>query len=164
MEEWSKSRLLHHNPFKPRLFIRVDYNNYYWRLKMKKAIPKKVKKKSTNSKNNEKLYAAEEQGILKEPKDSDELKTEMELGEKDEDLDTEEGRVLQVDEDEIEPWEAGFVGGESGIGQLGKDALTGAALLHTDEIIETEIDGKTYRFKNEENANKFLKKMKKKKG
>jgi len=130
---------------------------------MKKVTPQKVKKKSTNSKTKEKLYAAEEQGILKEPKDSDELKTEMELGEKDEDLDTEEGRVLQVDEDEIEPWEAGFVEGESGIGQLGKDALTGAALLHTDEIIETELEGKVYRFKNEENASKFLKKIKKKK-
>ena len=50
---------------------------------MKKVTPQKVKKKSTNSKTKEKLYAAEEQGILKEPKDSDELKTEMELGEKD---------------------------------------------------------------------------------
>ncbi len=115
----------------------------------------KEKKKSEEEK--QKLFPAEEQGILPE-ESSDEKKAEMELGERDENLETEEGREKQVEEDEVEPWEAGLMQGESDEGQLAKDALTGEPLMGVDDVVESVIDGKTYRFVNEENAQKFREK------
>lgn len=91
---------------------------------------------------------------------SEEIKEEMAVGEKDEDLDTEEGREQQVEEDEVEPWEAGFAEGASDEGQLAKDALTGEPLMGVEDVVEAEIDGKIYRFVNEENAQKFREKKK----
>ncbi len=91
---------------------------------------------------------------------SDELKSDMKTGGKDEDLDTKEGREQQVEEDEVEPWEAGFSEGASDEGQLGVDALTGEPLMDVEDVVETEIDGKKYRFVNEENAQKFRDKKK----
>ena len=106
---------------------------------------------------------AEEQGITPddETKDSTDLKEEMDLGERDEDLDTEVGREKQVEDDEIDPEEAGFMQGESGAGQLGKDALTGEPLMDVEDVVEAVIDGTTYRFVNEENAVEFRKKREK---
>lgn len=106
--------------------------------------------------------AAEEQGILPE-ETSEEKKIGMELGEKDDDLETEEGQEEQVEDDEVEPWEAGFVKGASDEGQLAKDALTGEPLMDVDDVVEAEIDGKTYRFASERNARKFREKKKGKK-
>ncbi len=45
---------------------------------------------------------------------SDELEFEMETGEKEEDVYTEEGREKLVEGDEIDSWEAGFSEGETG--------------------------------------------------
>lgn len=105
------------------------------------------------------VYPAEEQGILPE-ESSDEKKLDIDLGEKDEDLDTPEGREKQVENAEIDPEEAGFMEGASGGGQLAKDALTGEPLMDVEDVVETVIDGKTYRFVNEENAAKFREKKK----
>lgn len=93
----------------------------------------------------------------------DELKEGMETGEKDEDLDTEEGREEQVEEDEIEPWEEGFMKGASADGQLAKDALTGEPLMGVDDVVEAEIEGNLYRFASQENARKFREKKKEEK-
>ena len=98
-----------------------------------------------------------------EVKTPNEILEEMELGELDEDLETEEGRELLVDDDEISPEEAGFSEGASEEGQLAKDALTGEPLMGADNVIELEMNGKLYRFVNEKNAQKFKQKHKKKK-
>ncbi len=45
---------------------------------------------------------------------SDELELEMETGEKEEDVYSEEGREKLVEDDEIDSWEAGFSEGEEG--------------------------------------------------
>lgn len=93
----------------------------------------------------------------------DELMEEMEEGERDEDLDIEKGREKQVEEDEVEPWEAGFAEGASEEGQMAKDALTGEPLMDVNAVVEAEIEGKLYRFASEENANKFREKKRKEK-
>ena len=126
---------------------------------MPKALKKPVKKKSKAR--DEKVYPSDEQGIL--PKEtSDEKKMKMKLGEEDEDIYSTEGQEEEVEEDEIEPWEAGFMEGASGAGQLGKDALTGKPLVGQ-KVVEVTIGGKLYRFMTEENARKFKEKMVKEK-
>ncbi|MBI2112404.1 hypothetical protein HYT52_02625 [Candidatus Woesearchaeota archaeon] len=97
-----------------------------------------------------------------EDKTTDELTEEMESGELDEDLETEEGRELLVDDDEISPEEAGFSEGASEEGQLAKDALTGEPLMGADNVIELEMNGKLYRFVSQKNAQKFKEKYRKK--
>ena len=109
-----------------------------------------------------KVYPAEEQGILKD-KSKQTKREEMELGELDEDIYDPEGRDSLEESDEIEPWEEGFMEGASDAGQFGKDALTGEPLMDSDDVFEAEIDGKFYRFANKENAKKFRDKIKKKK-
>tara|TARA_B100000315_G_C14527719_1_gene564648 strand:- start:708 stop:1070 length:363 start_codon:yes stop_codon:yes gene_type:complete len=110
-------------------------------------------------KHTEEHHAAEEQGI-EEEKTSEEKKEEMARGERDEDPLTKEGQEEMVENDEIEPWEAGFAEGASQEGQHAKDALTGESLMGVDDVVEAEIDGKIYRFVSEENAQKFREKMK----
>lgn len=118
---------------------------------MPKANKKPLKKRSQEK--DDEAYPSEEQGIL--PKESsDEKKMKMKLGEEDEDIYSTEGQEEEVEEDEIEPWEAGFMEGASGAGQLGKDALTGKPLIGQ-KVVEFQIEGKLYRFANEINAVKF---------
>ncbi len=125
---------------------------------------KKRKKTDSNNEDEEKLevFPAEEQGILPEIT-SEEKEIEMEHGERDEDIYTKEGREKQEEDAEIEPWEEGFMEGASQTGQLAKDALTGEPLMDVDDVYEAEIDGKIYRFVNEENAQKFREKKEKEK-
>ena len=87
----------------------------------------------------------------------------MTVGDEDEDIYTEEGRKKLEEDDEIEPWEEGVMAGASGLGQLGKDALSGKPIMDADEVIEMELDGKLYRFVSAKNAEKFREKMTKKK-
>ena len=135
---------------------------------MPKAVKKKRGQKSFQKKAKEEkleVYADEEQGIL--PKETaDEKKAKMKAGEEDEDIYSEEGREEEVEEDEIEPWEAGFMKGASGTGQLGKDALTGKPLMNVENVVQMEIEGKSYCFANRANALKFQEKLikEKKKG
>lgn len=117
---------------------------------------KKVKKYS--EKQEERDYPAEEQGILP-AESSEEIESEMERGEKEEDIYTPEGREKLEEDAEIESWEEGFMEGASGGGQLAKDALTGEPLMGADKIVELEIEGKRYRFTSSENAKKFRKKL-----
>ncbi|NQV91478.1 hypothetical protein HQ489_03305 [Candidatus Woesearchaeota archaeon] len=108
----------------------------------------------------EKIYAAKEQGIEKD-ETSEEISEDMEHGDKDEDVYSKEGREKLEEDDEIEAWEEGFMEGAAQAGQLGKDALTGESLMDVEDVVETEIDGKIYRFVSEENAVKFRKKKQK---
>nr|MBT4247806.1 hypothetical protein [Candidatus Woesearchaeota archaeon] len=101
---------------------------------------------------------AEEQGIEKD-QSSEEVSQDMEHGDKDEDVYSKEGREKLEEDGEIEPWEEGFMQGAAQAGQLGKDALTGESLMDVEDVVETEIDGKIYRFVSQENAEKFRKKM-----
>jgi len=121
----------------------------------------KMPKKKAKKEGEEKVYPAEEQGILPE-ETSEEIDAEMDVGEKEEDVYTQEGREKMEDEDEMTNVEEGFMGGASGGGQLGKDALTGEPLMG-EETVELRIDGKIYRFVNSENAEKFKEKKKKEK-
>jgi len=131
-------------------------------LLMPKSSKSSAKKKSKdNDEEKVEFYPDEEQGILPE-ETSDEKKAKMKVGEEDEDIYTEEGREEEVEEDEIEPWEEGFMQGASGAGQLGKDALTGKPLVGR-KVVEAMIGGKLYRFMTEENAQKFKEKMVKEK-
>jgi hypothetical protein len=108
-------------------------------------------------KHTEEHHAAKEQGILPE-ETSDDKKAAMEHGDEDEDVYSEEGREKLEEDDEIEPFESGFMQGASQAGGLGKDALTGEPLMGSEDVVETKIDGKLYRFVNEENAQKFREK------
>ncbi len=119
--------------------------------------------KNIKSKNNTdekvKVYADEE---LLPNETTEQIEEDIKVGEKDEDIYTKEGRKVQEDEDEIEPWEEGFMEGASGPGQLGKDALTGKPLMGADNVYEVEHEGKLYRFVSEKNAEEFMKKRNKK--
>ena len=159
---FSHFELPYRNPFKlsKGKFKTEDFLNPTILLPpMPKVLKKPVKNKSKGKV--EKVYPSEEQGILKE-ETSDEKKMKMKLGEEDEDIYTQEGQEEEVEEDEIEPWEAGFMKGASGAGQLGKDALTGKPLVGRN-IIEAEMGGKLYRFMSETNAQKFKEKILKEK-
>src|SRR3989338_1165514 len=117
----------------------------------KRSLPKSPFKKPLKE---EKVYPAEEQGIEREETD-EEVEEEMKTGRKDEDIYAKKGRDLLEEDDEIQPWEEGFMEGASGLGQLGKDALTGEPLMGADDIIELEHEGKLYRFVSEKNAEAF---------
>src|SRR3989344_5113496 len=100
------------------------------------------------------FYPEEEQGITAK-ETQEELSDNIKAGKHEVDPLTPEGREALVEDDELEPWEAGFAEGASDEGQLGKDALTGEPLMDIDEVVEAEIEGKTYRFVSEKNARKF---------
>lgn len=101
----------------------------------------------------------EEVKITKRTKDD--IEAEMKAGKADEDIYTKEGEELLEEDDEIEPWEEGFMEGAADDGGLGKDALTGASLTNADNIYEVEFEGKEYRFVSEKNAIEFLNKKEK---
>ena len=131
----------------------------------KKAAKRVLKKKLPEPEEDDEdleVYPAEEQGILPE-ETSEEHELAIDHGDEDEDIYTVEGRKKLEENDELEPWEEGVMEGASGLGQLGKDALTGKPLMDTDEVIEMELDGKSYRFVSTKNAEKFREKMMKKK-
>ena len=61
------------------------------------------------------------------------------------DLETEEGREEAAEDDELEPWEEGFMEGASREGQLGKCANCGD-MLTEENCIEKKMDGELHRF------------------
>ncbi|PIN74210.1 hypothetical protein COV20_01185 [Candidatus Woesearchaeota archaeon CG10_big_fil_rev_8_21_14_0_10_45_16] len=125
---------------------------------MRKEAKRDPKKEAAHE---DEVHAAEEQGILDE-ETSEEKQDAMEHGDEDEDIYSDEGREKLEEDDEIDTWEEGFMEGASQAGQLGKDALTGEPLMDVEDVVEAKINGKTYRFVNEENARKFRQKMEKK--
>lgn len=124
-------------------------------------MTKKSKKLSKVEEEKEEVYPDEEQGIV--PEDTPELrKLHLKTGEDEADVYSEEGRDQLEDDDEIAPWEEGFMEGAHDAGQLGKDAFTGEPLKGVDDVIEMKIGQKIYRFANRKNAEKFKEKMGKK--
>jgi hypothetical protein len=119
-----------------------------------------MKKRGTTKDKEEKFYPDDEQGILKD-ETSEEVEQSMKVGDKDEDIYTKEGQELLEEDDEIEPWEEGFMEGAAHLGQLGKDALTGEPLRDKEDVVETKYEGKIYRFNNKAHSVEFLAKKKK---
>ena len=95
------------------------------------------------------------------PKTEEEIKEDMESNKDDEEVYEEQGREKLVEDDEIDTWEEGFMEGADSAGQLGKDALTGEPLSDVEDVVETEINGKKYRFVSKENAEKYREKHQK---
>lgn len=124
-------------------------------------MAKKSKKLFKVEEESEEVYPEEEQGIV--PEDTpEEQELHIQKGEDEADVYSEKGRELLEDDDEIEPWEQGFMEGAHDAGQLGKDAFTGEPLKGVDDVIEMKIGQTVYRFANRKNAEKFKEKMGKK--
>ncbi len=131
-----------------------------------KSIPKLPFKPVLNPRSNfvirpakETFEPSEEQGILANETE-EQIEDDMKLGKKDEDIYEEPGQELLEEDDELAPWEQGFMQGAAKAGQLGKDALTGESLKARD-IVELRINGKLYRFNSIDNAIKFKQKVQK---
>ncbi len=90
----------------------------------------------------------------------DEIRKEMEEGEKEETVYDETGREKLVEDAEISPEEAGFMEGAEDDGEQGKCQNCGAALLDAEDTYETKIDGKAYWFCSEHCLQKFEEKKK----
>lgn len=92
-------------------------------------------------------------------KTEEQIKEEIEKGNKEEEVYSEEGReVLKEEEDEITAEEEGFMKGyeegeKAAICQTCKKVLS-------DEVVEIDYKGDTYRFCSEECAEKFKKRKK----
>lgn len=109
------------------------------------------------NKDEEEFYPAEEQGIEKE-RTSEEKSQEMEIGEEDEDVYTEEGREKLTDDDEISPEEEAFMEGAEE-GELGNCATCEKPIGEAREsVIEKEFNGIIYWFCSNKCAKNFKKK------
>jgi hypothetical protein len=106
----------------------------------------------TPEKEEEEVYPAEEQGIEQEPRSSEEIKEDMEEGEKEGDVYSAEGREQLGDDSEMSPAEQGFMEGEEEKGELGTCAHCGKILGDREEIVEKEIKGKKVNFCSEKCA------------
>lgn len=82
---------------------------------------------------------------------------EMEEGELEEDVYSEEGREKELEDDEIEPWEEGFMKGAEKGGQGAKCRYCGKVLVEKEDVVEREINGESYLFCSEDHLNKYLK-------
>lgn len=120
----------------------------------------KQKMKLKNHLDDSTVYPDEEQGILPEETE-EEMEEDIQVGQRNRDIYTSTGREVLEEEDEIKPWEEGFMEGATETGQLGKDALTGEPLMTADKVVETKINGKLYRFSSRKNAEGFKKKLEK---
>ncbi len=76
------------------------------------------------------------------------------------DIYEDETREDLEENDEIQPWEEGFMEGAAKAGQLGKDALDGKP-LKARGVTEVKINNQLYRFNSETNAKKFKEKAQK---
>ncbi|MBR9692214.1 hypothetical protein GOV06_05520 [Candidatus Woesearchaeota archaeon] len=105
--------------------------------------------------NENKVEPAEEQGI-KKPETSEEIEQGMEEGKKEENVYSEEGREKLAEDDEIEPFEEGFMEGAEGRGKKNSCAECGAQIAEDDEnIVEREINGEVKVFCSAEHAENY---------
>jgi len=86
---------------------------------------------------------------------SEEKKDKMEQGELDEDVYSEEGKEKEVEDDEIEPWESGFMEGADGGGKGGKCRSCGKVLVEEEDIVEKEVNGEHMVFCSDACVEKF---------
>lgn len=87
--------------------------------------------------------------------DPEEREPAMEPSSRGEDIYDEEDREELLDDDEIEPWEEGFMAGAEGGGQDAKCRTCGKVLMGPEEIVEKEIKGRILRFCSELCADAF---------
>jgi hypothetical protein len=98
----------------------------------------------------EKAFPAEEQGMEPE-KTSEEAKDEMETGEKEEDVYSEEGREKLEEDAEIDNWEEGFMEGAEHKGEQAMCAHCRKVLdQEKEEVFEQEVNGRVIWFCSEE--------------
>jgi len=81
----------------------------------------------------------------------------MDIGKKEEEVYSETGREKLVDDDEIAPWEEGFMEGAEERGELAKCAYCGK-VLGEENIVEKRVKGEIYLFCSENHAEKGKKK------
>ncbi len=86
-------------------------------------------------------------------KTKEQIEKDIEIGDKDEDIYTDEGREVAEDEDEISDVEEGFMEGYEEDEKAAKCAYCKKIL--GDDFIEEEIDGEMLRFCSERCANKY---------
>ncbi len=89
----------------------------------------------------------------------DDVRKAMDIGEKDEDIYTDEGREKLEDDDEIDAEEEGFMEGAEGDGARAKCAFCGQPLFR-EKTFETKIKGKVFWFCSEEHIDEYKKKKK----
>lgn len=103
-----------------------------------------VKKKGYKKDLEEIHVYAEEYEFLDEPGETvtpaDEIEISMHIGDKDVDVYSEEGLDEEIKNDEIAPWEQGFMEGELHGGNLGECHLCGK-ILDQEEVYERELNG-----------------------
>ena len=110
--------------------------------------------------NQEKVLPAKEQGIEK-PETSEDIKKGMEEGKEEETVYSEEGREKLSEDDEMEPFEEGFMEGAEGRGQKTSCAECGKLIGEDDEdIVEREFEGDMKVFCSAEHAENYAKKHK----
>lgn len=93
---------------------------------------------------------------------SEKTREKIAKGKKEEDVYSEEGREELLEDDEIEPFEEGFMEGAEGRGKKNCCAECGKLLGEdTENIYEREFDGELKLFDSEEHAENYAKRMKK---
>ena len=85
-----------------------------------------------------------------------------EYTEENHDLYSEEGREEAIEDDEMEPWEEGFMEGAESEGQNAKCRKCGK-LLTLEDTVEIEVNGHLYWFCSEEHAEEYGAEHRKKK-
>ena len=103
-------------------------------------------------------YPAEEQGIEKE-KTPEEIEQEMDQGEKEADVYSNEGRENLTEDGEMSADEEGFMEGAEGRGQKQCCSECGD-LLGEDNVVEREVNGEIKWFCSEEHAQNYAEKHK----
>ena len=108
----------------------------------------------------EDAYAQEDEthhkGAEKTP---EEIESEMEAGKDEEEVYTEEGREKLAEDDEMEPFEEGFMEGAEGRGKKNSCAECGKQIAEDDaNIVEREINGEIKVFCSAEHAENYASK------
>lgn len=128
----------------------------------KRAIPGKKVPKDISY---EDPYAAEDKTHdFGTPETTEEVEQQMDVGEKEEEVYSEEGREKLIEDAEIEDWEEGFMEGAEQRGEQHCCEECGKLLGEEEtEIIEREFDGEIKWFCSSEHAQKYADKLEKKK-
>ena len=89
------------------------------------------------------------------------IEQEMEQGKKEETVYSEEGREKLAEDDQVEPFEEGFMEGAEGRGKKNSCAECGKQIAEDDkDIIEREFEGEVKWFCSSEHADNYAKKHK----
>ena len=93
----------------------------------------------------------------------EEIEQDMDMGRKEETVYSEEGREKLAEDDEIAPFEQGYMEGAEGRGKKASCAYCGALIAEDEQsIIEREFEGEMKWFCSEDHAEKYAAKHKEK--